>query len=245
VAGVSGNQCVPGSGKCEDLGLCGDDGDCPDFEICNDVLKVCAEGCEDDLACAGELVCVAARCVAACTSTAECTPPAECQPNGHCKVPGACENSADCPDKETYCDKQSGKCEPGCLVDADCKDAAMQCSAGTCAPKGCLHHYECAFGEECDKATSLCAPSPDPHCAACDDPAACGGDPNVCVTLQATDPATGQTVDKGNFCFLPCQPDPIDKCPAGYGCQAIDGAPADYYCTRACYVNPLGQPGAP
>ena len=101
----------------------------------------------------------------------------------------------------------------------------------------------CPEGEECDKETGACIPMTRDHCAPCDAEAEnqCGGDPNYCVTFQAEDPNTGETVDKGDFCILTCDEDPVDKCPSGYNCEKLedqDGALVGYYCVRMCYYEP-------
>ena len=241
VEGITTSQCTPLSGVCDELGLCEDDGDCPDGEICNDTLKQCGEGCVEDGQCIAGQVCVLGRCTAPCTTTADCLPPAECEANGHCLIPGACESSAAC-DPEQHCDKVTGMCVPGCLVDNDCQDVALVCKAGSCIPKGCLHNYQCSFEEECDAASGQCIPMTDAHCAPCDasasdPPAACGGDPNLCVTLSDE-----EGTEKGDYCLLTCTNDPIDKCPQGYGCQHIeaeDGSIDNWYCIRSCWVSPV------
>ncbi len=248
--GLAAKQCVPVSGSCVDLGLCGDDGDCPDGQVCNDSLKQCAPGCQDDDSCAGDLVCVAARCVDPCATNADCVAPAECTESGRCKVPGSCEGSDECLEAETYCNKKSGMCEPGCLVDADCKDAAKICEGKACVPKGCEHNFQCAFEQECDKATGQCIPMTKDHCATCvaDQENQCGGDPNLCVTFSEKDQETGQDVEKGDFCILPCEPDPIDQCPQGYGCQKVEmqdqqgNTTESFYCIRSCWQKPVGAP---
>jgi len=235
--GAADNQCLPKSGSCADLGLCENDGDCVDGEICNDVLKLCAPGCSDDNECPGDQVCVAARCSDPCTTDAECEAPKVCAA-GRCKIPGACEGAVDCPEPETYCNKTSGTCTPGCLVDDHCADAAKECKNGSCVPKGCSHNYQCSFEEECDKATGNCIPMTKDHCAVCDASAEnqCGGDPNLCVTFEDQD---GNA--QGDHCLLLCEDDEIDQCPQGYGCQKIevDGA-ENFYCVRQCWQNPVG-----
>jgi hypothetical protein len=238
--GGADKQCVPKSGDCTDLGLCEDDGQCPDGQICSDALKVCAPGCNDDQQCSMGQVCVRARCVPKCASVADCGPGEECTVDGRCKIPGACESSAECLDPETYCNKSTGMCTPGCLVDSDCQDAAKVCKNLTCIAKGCEHNYQCQHSTECDKTSGACVPMTRDHCAVCDASAEnqCGGDPSLCVTFQTEDPATGETVEQGDFCLLTCDDDPIDQCPSGYGCQHIENPDAGidgFYCVRQCY----------
>ncbi len=119
----------------------------------------------------------------------------------------------------------------------------MVCEGKTCVPKGCTHNYQCAFAEECEKATGGCVPTPDDHCAVCDASAEgqCGGDPNLCVSLQDED---GN--EMGDYCVLTCKDDPVDQCPQGWGCQHIQaqgqgGQPGldDWFCVRSCWVDPV------
>jgi hypothetical protein len=237
--GAPDKQCLPKSGSCTDLGLCENDGDCTDGEICNEVLQVCAPGCDDDLSCPNDQLCVAARCSDPCTDNAQCESPKECT-DGRCKIPGACDSSADCIAAATYCNKNSGTCVPGCLEDDHCKDAAQKCDNGACVPKGCTHNYQCSFEEECDKPNGQCIPMTKDHCAPCDAMAEnqCGGDPNLCVSFSDADDQP-----QGDFCLLECEDDETDQCPQAYGCQQIevDGVPT-FYCVRQCWQNPVSVP---
>ena len=235
--GAADKQCIPKSGSCADLGLCDSDGDCVAGEVCNEVLKLCAPGCSEDTECPNPQLCVAARCSDPCTVDTECEAPKECT-DGRCKIPGACEVASDCPEAETYCNKDSGTCEPGCLVDDHCGDAAKTCKNGTCVAKGCVHNYQCSFEQECDKATGQCIPMTRDHCAPCDSQSdnPCDGSPNLCVSFEDQD---GNP--QGDFCLLLCADDEVDQCPQGYGCQKIevDGTP-NFYCVRQCWQDPVG-----
>ncbi|MFO0751034.1 MAG: hypothetical protein U1F43_35975 [Myxococcota bacterium] len=240
--GVGENQCVPRSGVCAELGLCGGDDECPIGDICSDATRTCAPGCSEDGQCPGGTnVCVLGRCVAPCSGPGDCTAPATCQ-SGKCKIPGACESAADCPEKATYCDRTSGSCKSGCQQDADCKDAAQVCKNGSCAAKGCEHNYQCAFGLECEQATGQCKPFPSsvPYCAACDAQAETNPscpDPNVCVTFKDQNDQ-----EKGDFCLVPCKDDVIDRCPSGWQCNKVqleEGADPSFLCVRQCYVDPV------
>jgi len=240
--GVGEKQCVPKSGACDALGLCQSDSACPIGQICNDATHACGPGCSEDGQCpgAGANVCVLGRCVPPCGESNPCATPAECV-SGHCKIPGACESAADCPDAATYCDRVTGMCQAGCLVSEDCKDAAQECKSGACVAKGCLHNYECAFGNVCDHSNGQCVPFPasEPQCAVCDasqeDPPGCG-EPNLCVTFQDQN-----DVARGDFCLVPCKDDPIDRCPSGWQCTKLEAQdePPKFMCTRQCYTNPV------
>jgi len=242
VNGVDDKQCVAKSSRCEDLGVCEGDEDCPTGEVCNTQLGECAPGCTEDIACPSGKVCTAARCVDPCTSNDECTAPAECDDTGHCKIPGACEVKADCPEPETYCDKVTGMCADGCLVDNDCGDAAKICENKSCVAKGCEHNYQCQFSHECTQATGVCDPTPDPHCATCGDTGeyACEGDGELCASFQDEDENP-----LGDFCLLPCKDDPIDKCPAGYQCNEVEveEGQTQFLCIRQCWIDPVGGTG--
>ena len=48
--------------------------------------------------------------------------------------------------------------------------------------------------------------------------------------------------EKGDFCFLACKDDPIDKCPAAYNCEHIEAPDAGidgFFCVRACWLEPI------
>ncbi len=234
-----GKQCVARSGSCGELGLCDSDRDCPAGTICGDATKTCGPGCVEDGQCQSGTVCVAGRCVPPCDDNADCTAPATCT-NGKCKVPGACELPADCPAPETYCDRVSGSCVPGCLVDPDCKDAAKRCDDGACVDKGCEHNYECAFGKVCESGQCVPFPANEPHCAVCEadketNPSC--PEPNTCVRFQSNE----NEPPLGDFCLVPCKNDPIDRCPSGWQCQRFEDQSGgeQFYCARFCNLNPV------
>lgn len=242
VDGLATKQCVARSGVCEDLELCESDAECPVGQICNGTTRQCMLGCVDG-GCPQGQVCQAARCQDACGTNDDCVAPAECREDGKCKTPGSCDERADCPDAETYCDRVSGQCTPGCQVDLDCGDAAKVCEDGGCVAKGCQHNYQCAFGQVCEKTTGECVPYPasEPYCAVCDPQAesdpACPS-PNLCVTFQDDD---GNAL--GDHCLVPCKDDPVDACPSGWQCQRLDdpeGGPPQFMCARPCYITPVG-----
>ncbi len=231
-------QCIPASGSCIELGLCEDDGDCPDAQVCNEGNKQCGQGCSEDGGCPNGQVCVLGRCNPPCSGDADCVAPAVCEDNGHCRIPGSCGSSSECPEPETYCNTLSGMCTPGCLVDADCKDASLECVSQSCQPKGCEHNYQCAFGEVCDKGTGDCVMAAGDHCSTCEegDPIACD-EPSLCAEFQDEDENP-----LGKFCLRPCIDDPIDKCPQGYQCTEVmmEGGPSTFVCARQCYYDPVG-----
>ena len=239
--GLDDKQCVPKSGACAELGLCSGDSACPIGQICSDATKTCAPGCSEDGQCPGDNVCVLGRCVPPCGGNEDCTTPATCEA-GKCKIPGACESAADCPTPATYCDRDTGRCEDGCQVNNDCKDAAQICKSGACVPKGCAHNYECAFGKVCDKSNGQCVPFPasEPHCAVCDaeaeNPPSCPS-PNACLRFQDENEQP-----LGDFCLAACKDDVIDRCPSGWQCQPVqleEGADPTYLCQRQCWIDPL------
>lgn len=246
VDGVDAKQCIPDSGSCDDLGVCKKDGDCPDGEICNKELGECAEGCSDDGECPQDQICEQSRCEAACTSDEECTGEAiccqegdeDCTQPGHCQVPGACGDALDC-DPGQHC--ENGQCVDGCLEDAHCQDTSKRCNdEGDCVDEGCAQNYQCAFGEVCDD-DGECVEAPGPHCEPCESQqgetsaSECGGEPNLCLTLQDEDEN-----EKGPFCLLTCEEGEEDRCPQGYGCEKIENEDAgidDAYCVRQCWKD--------
>lgn len=247
VTGVATKQCVAKSGVCDDLGLCAKDSECPVGKICSDVTHTCANGCVEDGQCQNGMVCAAGRCVPPCTGDGDCTAPATCAAGGKCKVPGACEAATDCPAPATYCSRETGGCVPGCQIDADCKNAGQRCDGGACIDKGCLHNFECAFGKVCDQASGQCVafPTSEPHCATCDADAETNAGcpaPNQCVRFQDQD-----SMPRGDFCIVPCKDDPIDRCPSGWQCTAVEdeNGAEQFFCARQCYINPVGTPTTP
>lgn len=242
--GGPGKQCVARSGACEDLGLCSADRDCPLGQICNAQTKNCGPGCTEDGQCQQGTVCVSARCVPPCGGDGDCVAPATCQ-GGKCKIPGACESPADCPTPETYCDRGTGQCAPGCQVDADCKDAGKVCKSNECIDKGCQHNFECAFGRVCNKGNGQCEPYPtsEPHCATCNAESETNPScptPNICVRFQ-----DDQQQPLGDFCLVQCKDDPIDRCPSGWQCQRFEDPESgaeQFFCARPCYIPPVSVP---
>jgi hypothetical protein len=213
-------------------------------QICSDTTHACAAGCVEDGQCQSGRVCAAGRCVPPCTGDADCTPPALCEASGKCRIPGACDAPADCPAPETYCSRTTGMCEPGCQIDADCKDAGKICQDERCVDKGCQHNFECAFGNVCDKASGDCVPfdPSEPHCAVCDaeasSNASCPAPPNTCVRF-----VDEEEQPLGDFCLVPCKDDPIDRCPSGWQCRRFEDPESgaeQFFCARPCYSNPVG-----
>ncbi len=227
-------QCVALSGSCERVRECDDSSDCPSGRVCSPAF-LCVPGCTDDASCTAGNICQGGECRPPCTSAAECVAGAECV-DGRCRVPGGCLTSEDCAEPETYCDRDTLMCVPGCEVDNDCLDAALECVAGDCVPRGCLGNYACAFGQVCDLATGLCAEAVGPYCDTCngDDIDSCGTE-NLCASLQEDD------VDVGSFCFVACTDDPDNACPQGYRCQEVEVEAGDVrrVCTRPCNREPV------
>jgi hypothetical protein len=238
IAGIAVKQCVPLSGLCEKPVLCEADDECAYGEICTQ--GKCAAGCSSDAVCADGFVCASFRCVAACDDALNPCPGEQVCENGHCGLEGGCLEPSDCDEPETYCDLGDNTCKPGCLTDFDCKSSAKQCQGGVCIAVGCTANFWCAFGEVCDFASGKCVEAEGPHCESGCDPqsdSACGGKPNMCLSLQDKD---GNAV--GDFCFVACGPDPANPCPQGYGCQEIqdqNGTAQGNLCIRDCTVNPI------
>ena len=242
IEGADNKQCVPSSGSCDALpDACTSDLECPTGQKCIEGPQTCGPGCVDDTACPVGQVCSLSRCMDKCASDADCTSPALCDvESGKCRVPGECESWDNCL-AEQYCDKATATCIDGCEIDDQCQDAAKVCEDGVCVEKGCAHHYQCSFEQECNAATGQCIPMTREHCAPCDastqDPTQCTGEPNLCVSFQDEDGAA-----LGDFCLLTCEDDLIDKCPQGYGCEQIqspENGIDGFYCVRQCWVDPL------
>lgn len=237
--------------KCwEDRQVCGcrDITSCPFGQICHPVTHVCVQGCQDDNECGNDKVCAAGLCRDKCQKFPDgtikgCDDPVpmegkqwDCDTNGHCFVPGMCFTPFDCLEKETYCDTETHECKSGCMIDYDCKAAAMMCLNGKCVPKPCMGNYECSCGEVCEKQTGQCKPAEGKYCAPCDPNAgdqACGDKDTLCVDFQDEN---GNS--KGSYCLPPCGPDPENPCPQGWQCIEVKDTQGKSYgkkCFRYCY----------
>jgi len=227
-------QCVAISGDCVQVRQCESALDCPAGQTCTPA-RVCAPGCDGDEACPGDNVCVVGDCVPPCENDAACTAPATCV-DRRCRVPGGCLSSRDCEEAETYCDRNTFRCVPGCEVDNDCGTAASECSGGTCIVAGCRGNFSCAFGQVCDLDAGACVEPDGPYCDPCDggDIDSCGAR-SICGTFSDDD---GN--EEGAFCLVECSADPDNRCPQGYGCQDVDvDGDQRSVCYRICSRDPV------
>ena len=162
----NGETCEPDAGRCDacggqcggatpaciaETGMCGEcsnDTPCPIGEFCDPMTNTCSgnEPCEcgNDAQCAtcgGRPICLQGNCV-------ECLDDTDCPARSACNLDTfACEASpcsgVTC-QMGSQCSEQTGRCEPGCNVAADCADpntldcnpATGQCfyRDGTCDP---------------------------------------------------------------------------------------------------------------
>ena len=250
--GIKDMQCVPKSKTCSAVGgTCKTDSDCPFQSICNLDYAQCVKGCTDDGNCTNGNVCSLAHCVPPCAATADCVSMAaeascvtDADGKNHCKIPGGCLGSDECATAETHCDKSLHKCVPGCEVNGDCKDFAMECASGKCQKAGCTANWQCAFGEVCDVPAKTCKKAEGLYCATCNpddqDVKDCGGKPNICFKMQDS-----QKNDKGAFCGITCSSDAGGPCPQGWACQDIKddkGVSQGKLCLRQCYNQPVALP---
>ena len=232
------SACVPNSRSCDAVLECEEDADCPAGRFCN-LRRECQPGCVDDTGCPNGELCQGVRCAPPCMNDDACEGAAVCGEDGRCTIPNGCATSADCAEAQTYCDRATNMCVPGCEVDNDCLDAGLQCVAGNCVERGCSGNYQCGFGEVCNLETSECEMAMGQHCAPDCDPMsmmACGAEGSYCISLQDEDENP-----QGDFCFEPCAPSP-NECPQGYRCTEIQdemGNPVGNVCVRPCYLNPF------
>lgn len=154
--------CVPASRQCDAITQCASDLDCPLGRFCNDNLR-CQPGCLEDAVCPVGQICQGGRCGPPCAGDGDCEGEAVCGDDGRCGVPGGCATSADCPEAETYCDRMTLMCVPGCEVDDDCLDATQACVGGGCVPRGCVGAFQCSFGDRRGDARRQCTPPARPH----------------------------------------------------------------------------------
>ena len=122
-----------------------------------------------------------------------------------------CRSSLHC-ELENYCDLNTFTCEPGCATPDDCP-IGERCDVQTnqCLTRTCFDtQLHCDFGERCDLQRGICFPDPEPHCKECRSDATCGPNGFCAASPRGT---TG-------VCFLECQPESFDPCPAGMQCSA-------------------------
>jgi len=146
--------------------------------------------------------------------------------------------SRDCEEPGTYCNLEALMCEPGCGEDDDCAGLEI-CRANRCQPRPCDGNYLCAFGQVCNTTSGQCERAEGPYCDACDAEAEdqCGGDPNMCLRISDED---GNAI--GDYCGVGCEPDNLDACPVGYGCEEImdeNMQAVGAVCFRACHRDPI------
>ncbi len=137
-------------GPCES-GMCEDDDDCGQGQICVDGECVAPPGCESDEDCPEGQICIDGECVAppGCESDDDC-PEGQICVDGECVTPPGCDSDADCPEGEICID---GECVPPgeCQTDADCDDGNA-CTTDVCDPGvSCLHIAidSCVDGDPC------------------------------------------------------------------------------------------------
>ncbi len=140
----------------EDEGVCAEDGDCGEGEICQE--QRCRVGCREDGQCPegrvcdpGSLVCIEPPedCGGMCPEHTECNQNnGECEPDGTCTdeddclddqrcdagvcvdLGDACERNDDCDDGQ-FCNRDEGRCVPGCRQANECRIEEV-CVAGQC-----------------------------------------------------------------------------------------------------------------
>jgi hypothetical protein len=138
----------------------------------------------------------------------------------------------------SVCNQELGRCEDGCLDDADCKlynvcdrtGLSSPTALGHCLSGRCGDKTFCAYGDKC--VGGACVPETNTdYCRDCDpDPSVddCGNRRNYCLINSAYDgnPAHGGQ----NFCGIECDPNGVtdpntgnvtDSCPNGYQCGGV------------------------
>src|SRR5690606_35628172 len=114
---------------------------------------------------------------------------------------------------EHFCNQRDNAftCDAGCEFNSDCF-IADRCDplTSTCVPRACRDtQLDCPSGHRCDQTTGTCYLDPAPHCEPCSGSATCG-EGGACYWLSADTQAA--------YCFLQCNPEAIEACPAGYSC---------------------------
>lgn len=163
----------------------------------------------------------------ACRPVPECQVHAECADGQGC-VLGQCEDveclsSSECA-IEQYCNQESYNCTPGCEFSEDCY-VGDRCDAlsNTCVTRRCTDtQRDCDGGERCDQATGECYLDPGPHCEPCNGQGQCGANAE-CFAFSG---------GGGGYCFVECNPEAVEACPAGFQCTLVNGSL--HYCVSFC-----------
>ncbi|MBW1879398.1 MAG: hypothetical protein JRJ84_13625 [Deltaproteobacteria bacterium] len=162
---------------------------------------------------------------------AACKPVPECENNAQCAdleacieqqcEPVECLTSTQCA-MEYYCAQDTYVCTFGCEFSDDCYTAdRCEPSTNICVPRKCDDtQRDCDVGERCDVSTGECYLDPAPHCKTCSSASECG--------------TTGQcwNFGMGSYCFLECNPEAVETCPAGFQCTLVNNS--YYYCVAFC-----------
>jgi len=158
--------------------------------------------------------------IAQCTDNTQCTGEEACI-RGKCK-PVDCLSSREC-DIEQFCDPQAYTCVDGCQYNSDCHPTdRCDPTTLTCVPRQCRDTAtDCPGGAFCDTDSGECYPDPDPDCARCSSSDQCGPT-GTCYGWDS----------HGGYCFLTCNPEDAQACPAGYSCSLVNQAA--YVCVGYC-----------
>ena len=142
-----GDHCGP----CQS-GLCVDDDDCGEGQICVDGQCITPSGCQTDEDCAEAEICVDGECVTppGCQTDEDCTEGEICV-NGECVPPSECQTDEDCDDNDAC---TTDVCDPGsgCIhVPIDTCVDGDPCTVDSCDPEiGCVHEpLDCEDGDPC------------------------------------------------------------------------------------------------
>lgn len=194
---------------------------------------------------------------AECASTEDCADGLQCI-DAQC-IEVQCTTSSDCP-FESYCDTSSYTCLDGCLQDNDCL-AGDICDevARSCVEAECVDtQLDCEVGQLCDPNSGSCVDDTRGHCGQCDYFATgnqCpGGDcwyfelGEKCNNDGQCDP--GWSCDRmgsygkichRDYCFMTCNENVPNSCPAGFACQQLFTNIPTTYCVADCtYLDDSG-----
>lgn len=174
------------------------------------------------------MIALALALLTGCPNAPECTDNTFCLDQQAC-IDGKCKDveclsSSECA-IEQFCSPQTYTCEDGCQFNTDCY-VTDRCDPDLqqCVTKSCRSTaLDCPGGYRCDTATGQCYLDVAPHCERCSAPNQCG-EGGGCYSIGGA----------GNvgYCFLACNPEAADACPAGYSCGATSNDM--YVCIGYC-----------